>query len=924
MSARLMWGGVVAAMLIALPAAAQERAGGQVDGALTATELEALDRALTGAGLTREDLKYGKRVYPANAVLPAVQRALDDPLAGHAAAWSASRITSPTASSVARLAETGGGAAAQEAPATFPDEMRETQMTRLRIASPFLPEATRRRVKRLPEPVLAMIGELSALLAQPPENGVRSVPSQIAHGLRGVRAHERILIRSWGLRHVLAPDEAFAGFQPVTLHPVEGTLAAQSGFGDPTVSVLHVLSRVDRAALAAAADRLTHFATQVGRVPPGLGVTKTIDDPAGLVSGGILARVPTRFGDIVIGGAGNNRYMHGSAQFIIDLGGDDTYAGGLGGVDGTPGRPVALLVDVNGNDTYEAETACSFGGALLGVAVCVDLMGDDTYLGTLVSQGAAVAGCGVLFDAGGADHYRAERHAQGAALGGVGLLRDDGEANDEYRVVTFGQGFGRTAGTGLLHDAGGDDTYLGGGEYPYLPQAPQHTYSHCQGYGIGVREQGFAGGVGMLVDRAGNDTYRASMHSQGGATWYAMGVLADLEGNDTYEAVFNSQGAAVHIAAGMLLDGGGDDLYRLASDHDHEGMGQGSAHDFAVGLLHDLGGNDRYEARAGAQGVGFTTALGMLVDRAGDDVYAGEAGHLQGAGRRNRQLPSLGILVDAGGNDEYSTGRVDGDVWAWSDLGVGCDLGPGAGRSPANRATAGGSGDKELDPVKLPPPAPEARLSPTAFAALWHRASIWSVGEARPDTRRARDELIAWGPRCLHFIEREMGAAGTWWAPKLWAIDDVLGGIFEDHPAAVTHLLRNVTARENSQERTIGMMVGARLRVDAVAPAVLADLEKPGTGRFAVRAAGMLRLLQAVPAIKKLAASDDATKVATALRALGKFEEGVGRSELQAGLRHPVFLVRDTAQGALGTRPKRPGQGLYSGLVQYPDFFRDK
>ncbi|MHC5021922.1 MAG: HEAT repeat domain-containing protein [Planctomycetota bacterium] len=280
------------------------------------------------------------------------------------------------------------------------------------------------------------------------------------------------------------------------------------------------------------------------------------------------------------------------------------------------------------------------------------------------------------------------------------------------------------------------------------------------------------------------------------------------------------------------------------------------------------------------------------------------------------------MFVDAAGNDTYTTGRVDGDTWVWADIGVGCDLGSGAKQRAALQAVPGDKGEKPLPPNTLPQKPAGAQLSEPQFRALWARASAWNIGDVRKDVRAARDELVAWGPRCLHFIEREMGAGGSWIGPVLWAIDDVLREMAKQHPEAVRMLLRNVTARKNSQERTIGMMIGASLGEDVVAQAILEDIAVPQVARFAVTAAGHLKLQEALPpGIRKLAASSDETEVATAVRALGRFPRGVGQGLITQALKHRSFLVRDTAQRVLGGMKPRGGQSLFSGLVKYPDYF---
>jgi hypothetical protein len=48
----------------------------------------------------------------------------------------------------------------------------------------------------------------------------------------------------------------------------------------------------------------------------------------------------------------------------------------------------------------------------------------------------------------------------------------------------------------------------------------------------------------VLVDRAGDDTYRADGLSQGAAAQQALGMLVDLDGADAYRATGRSQGEA--------------------------------------------------------------------------------------------------------------------------------------------------------------------------------------------------------------------------------------------------------------------------------------------------------------------------------------------------------------------------------------------
>ena len=180
-------------------------------------------------------------------------------------------------------------------------------------------------------------------------------------------------------------------------------------------------------------------------------------------------------------------------------------------------------------------------------------------------------------------------------------------------------------------------------------------------------------GVGMLIDLAGNDVYKAKHFSQG-AGILGVGVLWDKVGNDTFSAHTFCQGAGM-FGLGMMLDDSGDDVYGCASN------GQGSATTLGLGILSDLEGNDKYrlacdstkDAMGGIPGYGQGGALsfraypwekelvayggvGMLVDDKGNDEYDSKGWNCQGGS----YIMSLGVLVDNGGDDRYDCGTGQG------------------------------------------------------------------------------------------------------------------------------------------------------------------------------------------------------------------------------------------------------------------------
>jgi hypothetical protein len=238
-----------------------------------------------------------------------------------------------------------------------------------------------------------------------------------------------------------------------------------------------------------------------------------------------------------------------------------------------------------------------------------------------------------------------DRHTKDAAL-----LIDLG-GNDTY--TNNAGGTGRGGGVALCIDHSGNDHYL----------APDSSY--VQGFGFL--------GIGMLVDLAGNDVYKAKHFSQG-AGILGVGVLWDKAGSDTFSAHTFCQGAGM-FGLGMMLDDAGDDVYDCASN------GQGSATTLGLGILSDLEGNDKYrlacdttkDAMGGIPGYGQGGALsfraypwekklvayggvGMLVDDKGNDDYVSKGWNCQGGS----YIMSLGVLVDNEGNDHYDCGTGQG------------------------------------------------------------------------------------------------------------------------------------------------------------------------------------------------------------------------------------------------------------------------
>ncbi|MCA1830489.1 MAG: hypothetical protein LC663_03110 [Actinobacteria bacterium] len=199
----------------------------------------------------------------------------------------------------------------------------------------------------------------------------------------------------------------------------------------------------------------------------------------------------------------------------------------------------------------------------------------------------------LLVDLGGNDVY--QNRAGGADPVGIEALRGgDGVAlrvvadlagNDayEYRgppAVT--QGAGALGGLGILVDAAGDDRYEATnarGSEPFFGGPLEYVDDGAQGYGYG--------GVGLQVDLAGNDTYRFTVQSTAGRSIWAM-----------------AQGMGGAGGLGLSVDAGGNDT------RTGEGLGI-------------TGGTDGFQGMY-VQGTGFFGGLGALVDLgSGRDAYHG-------------------------------------------------------------------------------------------------------------------------------------------------------------------------------------------------------------------------------------------------------------------------------------------------------------
>jgi len=410
-----------------------------------------------------------------------------------------------------------------------------------------------------------------------------------------------------------------------------------------------------------------------------------------------------------IGGTGDDVWTaaDGPIVLLVELGGDDTYDVPVGA--SIPfDLPIAAAIDMGGADTYgyvevadpedggrlpsdgagRAEAVRGGdgpvtlsdvgrqGSGLGGVGMLYDLgAGRDSYTTLRLGQGFGYFGIGVLYDEEGDADLQAEAWSQGSGLMGLGLLIL-GDGGADVTGVHAVQGFGGPGGIGMLVGGAGDDVYTAdpgdtGALYRNRVGFAPVNFSAAQGAGVGypgdeapTGDLPLSGGLGVLLDLGGADTYVAGAGAQGFGHWHGLGVLRDLDGNDTYLGSSLTHGAAFRFGVGSFQDLAGDDEYgdEDAAFDAENAFGYGE--DLGVGVFVDASGEDTYVGGMFNFGVGVLNGFGGFFDLDGNDAYASESNDTFGislltlVGREpdtnpRRDAPTFGFFVDGGGSDTY-------------------------------------------------------------------------------------------------------------------------------------------------------------------------------------------------------------------------------------------------------------------------------
>lgn len=430
--------------------------------------------------------------------------------------------------------------------------------------------------------------------------------------------------------------------------------------------IIDLLEKTDKAAMYDAVERMIAltdqaFLNQLAQLDPSKYEPFEQD-------GQKFHRIKTEAGYILIGDKDDTQWdldSYSDVVCVIDLGGSDLYKEGICNIH----RPVFMVLDLGqGDDRYTGSRMGIQGGAVLGVTLWYNQGGNNTYRAKDIAQGSAIGGAGILIDNAGDDTYLSFLRSQGHALCGLGLLIDR-EGADDYHAAMLAQGLGNPAGFAALVDKSGDDHYYVGGYF--LDSYEEHPgYDGWgQGLGAGIRQVA-CGGIGLLLEGEGDDTYEFDYFAHGGGYWMGVGLARDFAGNDKRPAATAREyyggprqqgswqrfscGFGCHYALGYCFDDRGNDTYNGTI------MGSGMGWDLAAGFLVDFDGDDMFTATQGlTQGVGAEGSIGVIMAYRGNNTYYGASQGYAGGNLTYHSPMDCGanfsFVVDHGGKDVYGS-----------------------------------------------------------------------------------------------------------------------------------------------------------------------------------------------------------------------------------------------------------------------------
>lgn len=808
---------------------------------LSPTEKRGIEDALYIGNMTLRDLEYERRPFNDKYRLPLVNLSIDKPLEA------ADRLMALHQSGSSRQLAALIKAARTQA---LGDPSGLTIVTATRDDDPGL--------RKLPKPLRAPIKKLV--------DSVSDANAIIKKAIGGLTKEEqRYLIETLPL---YANEETSIPFEFV--HRTDY---------DPK-RILELVDKVDLVSIRAAAEML---ATNVEALRPDFeACAKTVKQHLDL---------KLRINDLRVDVSGIEDNMHDSKDDVIsvDLGGNNFYRGRCAAGVGY----ASVLIDLGGNSVFEVPDL-NLGAGLLGVGLAYVYNGTDVFRTHSLSLGAGLAGVGGFFHEGGNDKYESVSLAQGFGEFGMGIFVDTA-GNDRYDGAFNVQGAARTQGVGWLVDRSGDDVYRAGGLILNSPLFEKVHYSNAQGYASGYREDtgGTSGGIGLLTDLGGHDTYIGETYCQAASYWFSIGSLYDAGGNDTYIAYHYAQASAMHMTAAYLFDLGGDDAYICKVGACHA-----IGHDYGVAFLLDRSGNDIYAAHDSRPATGSANGLAIFVDADGDDRYFGPPA----AGLAARNSGSLAVFCDLGGTDTYAEGLADGQAESRETWAVAYDAVGEAKSSGA--ATVSPQAPKRYEPGSIPKPAD------TEMEQIYAKATQWGVGTAQKEVAENVAKLIGIGKPALQWmIEKHLATADRL---QIRAFVAVVNGLGPDGRQMIAPLV----ASDNLDQARVALGIANDANIKEAAPFLPAALKKPELQRVAARSAGALGSRESINDLLSLTVSPDRLTALGATTSLVILADPNTVSTAQALLSSPDLPIRKAAVQLIVKFPDqavRIGTGLLRG-----------
>ena len=573
---------------------------------------------------------------------------------------------------------------------------------------------------------------------------------------------------------------------------------------------------------------------------------------------------------VELSGTANDIHSARNVNLCIDFGGDNTYTGRYGAGVGY----ASVLIDFGRHDWIQGPDS-NAGSGILGIGLAYFAgEGDCIFQGGALSFGSGFGGVGGLSKHGGNDRYSATTLSQGAAAFGIGILLDSG-GNDQYSVDQAGQGFARTGGLAWLDDQEGNDVYRA---------------DSGQGFGGGVKTADgiISGGIGLLTDLSGDDTYLGGTRCQASGDSGGLGSLYDASGKDTYSATDEAQGSAQHLAAAYFFDLAGDDSYAI-----HGGVGHATAVDWSVAFFLDRSGNDLYNSLDARPGTAIKGGLAVFLDAAGNDRYMGDVA----IGFPTRGPGSLGLFADLGGSDGYGfSENFEGQATVQPGRKIAYDA-----PTPADNLSLTPPPDH-----KFPKPGTQAFSSPEEIEQLYEASVLQGTAT------EALDKLVAIGQPAFDWLTlHKLSATDELRNRPFLALITALG------KSALIQLASKIDDPDDAIARG-ALSICLEGDFEETVPHLSSALRRPALQETAIVAIGRLGAKDLSKDLAGLCSNPDRRIAVLSLTALRELNAGDGVSLAQGLVGSTDMLVRDAAIDYL-TKFPQSAMSTARGSLASPD-----